>query len=1233
MKARLRIEGTLRQPELHAAFDREAEHAQKPGHSLIDFIKSMPSRRWSPEDGEWIIAGTGINPQKRFTRAGFTIDLGDDEFADIIDLDDLVEPVSKLAKNKREVFIRPRLLGYEPTLALLGLSASWDRERQRFTIPVADILRAGQPIEGIDFDDETIEAARDAKGRVRVDEVVAESVTVLASAKDSAEAGEHMDELIGHVGDVPDWFGLDLFAYQRLGALAAASGQGYIADEAGLGKCSLGHTRVIANGTDSTLAELWDSRSADRSYTDPDGDGGELIDLQSEELTVPSIDARTGRSSEAQASHLYRQRYRGPIVNVELSPGNAISCTPNHRLLTPDGWKRAEEIADGDYVAMPQLHQTGRMTNISLELARAMAWHIGEGYDHSNNRGRSIDITNTDFDRLDQLELDYYSLIKGIGGDDSAKISIYRSKARNAEINGRKDIGCLYVRSDRWIDWLSHNAVEFGVKSAGREIPPFVMTAQPEAQAEFVRHFFAAEASVCAETIEISSASDHLMFQLRELLARRGVFMTSNRRMKCATNGTRIKRPYWVGTITGTDVWRFAEAFGIADGEKQEKLNSLDLKALRTHKTDRIPCIPVIHRLISTGVPGRRFGYAGRSMGDGVRIAVTRPTAIEARQTIAEVANGQLLQEVASEAQSKWTKQTLDALNQIDPTLVDEVSDTMDFLLSDKIRWTVVKKVSTQTHDGYVYDLSVPHTRSYAAEGMWVHNTRSALAAAAIVKPSRVVVVGPPVSLTNWERETTFSGLAHACAGAIGRDVTVTESGQPKDDGGFSAAHFPIHGDDGEFENLPINKIVSSRKVKDFPEAGIVIVSDDMLRSRPQVLSDMQKWSPEVLIVDEIHRQKTWEAGKSTAVRRLSYATQKLTIGLSGTPLDGSPDQLANQLEITGHLSPVFGGKDAFLNEYCSRNRFNAFMPVKKKLPKLGRILDAHVWVRRTKGDVLPFLPKKTRRVEWIDVPMRDYRQAHRELLMKIGEVAAEFHETKGRWPSVEALMAELPDPISLSSPLRRAAGMAKVDIVSEAITEHLESTTEADDDTYDRPLITWVHHKDVAEAMMDKLAAEKVPDVRLISGKTGPDERDDIIDSFQAGGVGVLIASITAANTAITLTRSSDMIFAETDWRPPQISQAEDRAARIGQTRPVIVTAYAAVDTLDERLHASLETKGSILEDVVVGGDNMVTTGTQGAAMSLTDIIVDVVDQAIIGEKKGKLTQWRAERATAIAS
>lgn len=747
MKARLRIEGTLRQPELHAAFDREAEHAQKPGHSLIDFIKSMPSRRWSPEDGEWIITGTGINPQKRFTRAGFTIDLGDDEFADIIDLDDLVEPVSKLAKNKREVFIRPRLLGYEPTLALLGLSASWDRERQRFTIPVADILRAGQPIEGIDFDDETIEAARDAKGRVRVDEAVAESVTVLASAKDSAEAGEHMDELIGHVGDVTDWFGLDLFAYQRLGALAAASGQGYIADEAGLGK------------------------------------------------------------------------------------------------------------------------------------------------------------------------------------------------------------------------------------------------------------------------------------------------------------------------------------------------------------------------------------------------------------------------------------------------------------------------------------------------------TRTALAAAAIAGAKRVVVVGPPVSLTNWERETTFSGLAHACAGAIGRDVTVTEPGQPKDDGGFSAAHFPIHGDDGEFENLPINKIVSSRKVKDFPEAGIVIVSDDMLRSRPQVLSDLQKWSPEVLIVDEIHRQKTWEAGKSTAVRRLSYATQKLTIGLSGTPLDGSPDQLANQLEITGHLSPVFGGKDAFLNEYCSRNRFNAFMPVKKKLPKLGRILDAHVWVRRTKGDVLPFLPKKTRRVEWIDVPMRDYRQAHRELLMKIGEVAAEFHETKGRWPSVEALMAELPDPISLSSPLRRAAGMAKVDIVSEAITEHLESTTEADDDTYDRPLITWVHHKDVAEAMMDKLAAEKVPDVRLISGKTGPDERDDIIDSFQAGGVGVLIASITAANTAITLTRSSDMIFAETDWRPPQISQAEDRAARIGQTRPVIVTAYAAVDTLDERLHASLETKGSILEDVVVGGDNMVTTGTQGAAMSLTDIIVDVVDQAIIGEKKGKLAQWRAERATAIAS
>lgn len=1231
MKARLRIEGTLRQPELHAAFDREAEHAQKPGHSLIDFIKSMSSRRWSPEDGEWIITGTGINPQKRFTRAGFTIDLGDDEFADIIDLDDLVEPVSKLAKNKREVFIRPRLLGFEPTLALLGLSASWDRERQRFTIPVADILRAGQPIEGIDFDDETIEAARDAKGRVRVDEAVAASVTVLASAKDSVEAGEHMNELIDHVGDVPDWFGLDLFAYQRLGALAAASGQGYIADEAGLGKCSLGHTRVIANGTDRTLEELWEAHASSRAYLDPDGDGGELIDLTTDELTVPSIDASTGKSIESRASHLYRQRYRGPVTDVELSPGNVISCTPNHRLLTPDGWKRTREIVDGDYVAMPQLHETGHLTDISLELARVMAWHIGEGTDSS---AYQFAITNTDLPRLEALAQDYRLLFHQLRiAEDDFDLKIVERSIRNRSMPDLKPAFDLKVSSSAWIAWLGQHRVEFGVKSAGRKIPLFIMTAQADAQAEFVRHLFAAEASVCAETIEISSASEHMMFQLRELLARRGVFMTANRRMKCATNGTRIKRPYWVGTITGTDVCRFAEAFGIADVEKHDKLHSLDLNALRTHKTDRIPCIPVIHKLVSAGVPGRRFRSAGRSMGDGLRIAVTRPAAVEARQTIAEVADGRLLQEVASEAPSKWTKQTLDALDQIDPNLVDEVAGTMDFLLSENIRWTVVKKISTQTYDGYVYDLSVPHTRSYAAEGMWVHNTRSALAAAAIVKPSRVVVVGPPVSLTNWERETTFSGLAHACAGAIGRDVTVTESGQPKDDGGFSAAHFPIHGDDGEFEALPINKIVSSRKVKDFPEAGIVIVSDDMLRSRPQVLSDLQKWSPEVLIVDEIHRQKTWEAGKSTAVRRLSYATQQLTIGLSGTPLDGSPDQLANQLEITGHLSPVFGGKDAFLNEYCSRNRFNAFMPVKKKLPKLGRILDAHVWVRRTKGDVLPFLPKQTRRVEWIDVPMRGYRQAHRELLMKIGEVAAEFHETKGRWPSVEALMAELPDPISLSSPLRRAAGMAKVDIVSEAIVEHMDSTTEADDATYDRPLITWVHHKDVAEAMMDKLAAEKVPDVRLISGKTGPEERDDIIDSFQAGGVGVLIASITAANTAITLTRSSDMIFAETDWRPPQISQAEDRAARIGQTRPVIVTAYAAVDTLDERLHASLETKGSILEDVVVGGDNMVTTGTQGTAMSLTDIIVDVVDQAIIGEKKGKLAQWRAERATAIAS
>jgi hypothetical protein len=54
------------------------------------------------------------------------------------------------------------------------------------------------------------------------------------------------------------------------------------------------------------------------------------------------------------------------------------------------------------------------------------------------------------------------------------------------------------------------------------------------------------------------------------------------------------------------------------------------------------------------------------------------------------------------------------------------------------------------------------------------------------------------------------------------------------------------------------------------------------------------------------------------------------------------------------------------------------------------------------------------------------------------------------------------------------------------------------------------------------------------------------------------------AVGVGLTLTAASHVIFAELDWRPAMITQAEDRAHRIGQRESVLVQHIVFDGSLD---------------------------------------------------------------------
>jgi ATP-dependent DNA helicase len=125
--------------------------------------------------------------------------------------------------------------------------------------------------------------------------------------------------------------------------------------------------------------------------------------------------------------------------------------------------------------------------------------------------------------------------------------------------------------------------------------------------------------------------------------------------------------------------------------------------------------------------------------------------------------------------------------------------------------------------------------------------------------------------------------------------------------------------------------------------------------------------------------------------------------------------------------------------------------------------------------------------------------------------------------------------------------------------------------------------------AMMKKFNTEK-----------GPDSCNLFLLSTRAGGLGV---NLVAADT---------VIFFDTDWNPQVDRQAQDRAHRIGQTKPVLVFRLVSRDTAEERIVKRAFAKQE-LSTLVMSGDQFSKQTTEAAS-------------AFTGAKsRSKVEEWTA--------
>jgi ATP-dependent DNA helicase len=106
------------------------------------------------------------------------------------------------------------------------------------------------------------------------------------------------------------------------------------------------------------------------------------------------------------------------------------------------------------------------------------------------------------------------------------------------------------------------------------------------------------------------------------------------------------------------------------------------------------------------------------------------------------------------------------------------------------------------------------------------------------------------------------------------------------------------------------------------------------------------------------------------------------------------------------------------------------------------------------------------------------------------------------------------------------------------------------------------------------------------IDGSVAQDDRRQQIKEFNTNpDYKLFLLSTRAGGQGINLASADTVILFDSDWNPQQDLQAQDRAHRIGQTRPVVIYRLATKDTVEEELLMSADAKRRLEKLVIKKG------------------------------------------------
>jgi superfamily II DNA or RNA helicase len=327
--------------------------------------------------------------------------------------------------------------------------------------------------------------------------------------------------------------------------------------------------------------------------------------------------------------------------------------------------------------------------------------------------------------------------------------------------------------------------------------------------------------------------------------------------------------------------------------------------------------------------------------------------------------------------------------------------------------------------------------------------------------------------------------------------------------------------------------------------SDITLTTYGILRQDAALLTP-EKW--DTVILDEAQVIKN----PDSKIAQTAWSIQgRRRITLSGTPIENRLDELWSQMNF---LNP--GLLPAERREFQEAWESPILVGNSRKLQHLRRKIRPFL-LRRLKKEVAPELPERTDTVLHCELDPEEQTLYQSLLATARKEVVASLEEGQSTLDALERILRLRQACCHRALlPGESARGSSKLDVLLDTLRESIDGG---------HRVLVFSQWTSLLDIVSSELSNSKIGFTRL-DGSTR--DRQAVVEEFQSpSGPPVMLLSLKAGGTGLTLTAADHVIILDPWWNPAVEDQAADRAHRIGQSNPVLIQRIVARDTIEERI------------------------------------------------------------------